>query len=466
VFTAIVGRGSLVPLALHNPTLSTVVGTIVGLTGLALFRLGVARFRVLSSHRELLIGLAFGLLGLVALIFDVVLPAANFDDPSLPMRHVTASTLTRAFAAILLLVGARAGAQVPPTSRRAIGTLVVAGAVVPLACGILYVMLSPTVPQLIDPRAFDALMQQTLMQQTLVNQPTPGQSTELIVVGGINALLLMSAAVSYLYLARRRAEPHFETLAIGLTLLAFGWVHALLIPHVGTGYVSTSDLLRLAASFVLLFTLGTQTMAQIAEHASNEERMRLSRELHDGLAQQLSLLHLRLRQAESAPAEPERLRYLQVAMDVNEAAMLEAREAITALRTGVVSWAQFTDAAEQLCDEFAQNHEVVVRAAITRGPNKLGADIQAELLRVLQEALNNAVRHGAAREIDVDVTGERKGIGLKVRDNGHGFDPTTVDASRLGLRLMKERLDKRGGGFHIESRLDSGTTIQVSVPLA
>jgi hypothetical protein len=105
---------------------------------------------------------------------------------------------------------------------------------------------------------------------------------------------------------------------------------------------------------VLLFSLVARIGQEIGEREGREERMRLSRELHDGLAQQLSLLYMRIDRADELKRTPERRQQdLEAARRLVEAALMEVRQAITALRRGTIAWEEFDRTVRALADEFA-----------------------------------------------------------------------------------------------------------------
>jgi signal transduction histidine kinase len=279
------------------------------------------------------------------------------------------------------------------------------------------------------------------------------------------------AAIGYLRVARHRAEPQVGWLALALTLLFFGQAHALLFPPVTVDYVSSGDLCELAGFCILLSSLVSNLGDEIAHRASHEERLRLSRELHDGLAQQLALLNIRLGASVNEPCTaPAHARDMEFAARQVEAALLEARQAITALRVGALSWDEFTATLGSYVDEFADNHQVDVRLAISGAAPDVDAALQAEILRILHEAFSNALRHGGAQHIGVSLEATEGWLELRVEDDGSGLATEASLRSRaasggVGLASMAERVQRRGGQLAVTNGIPRGVSVDARLPL-
>jgi signal transduction histidine kinase len=100
--------------------------------------------------------------------------------------------------------------------------------------------------------------------------------------------------------------------------------------------------------------------------------------------------------------------------------------------------------------------------------NRLIGDTAIVLFRVAQEALTNAIQHGLAKRVAVDLLTFQKGVRLTIRDNGKGFDPSEqmkLSMSHLGLRVMREMADFIGGAFTIDSSPGKGTTVRLTLPI-
>jgi signal transduction histidine kinase len=95
----------------------------------------------------------------------------------------------------------------------------------------------------------------------------------------------------------------------------------------------------------------------------------------------------------------------------------------------------------------------------------LPSDTRLVFYRVTQEAFNNIAKHARATEVDVECVADRDGVvSLCVRDDGRGFDPSGIEPDRMGLRIMRERLDRVGASLEIDSEPGRGTTITAVWP--
>jgi signal transduction histidine kinase len=197
-------------------------------------------------------------------------------------------------------------------------------------------------------------------------------------------------------------------------------------------------------------------------HAQDTERSRIARELHDDISQQVALLSMNLELLlDKVPPDMESLvgDTLNQAQDITRNVHdLSHRLHPTRLRlTGLVA------ALETLQRELSRSGPEIV---FTHGrvPEHLPSDLTLSLFRVVQEALQNAIKYSRARTVTVDLHSESDALVLTISDDGVGFN---VDAAVAGLGLisMNERIDAVGGTFAIQSRHGRGTRIAIRVPL-
>jgi signal transduction histidine kinase len=136
------------------------------------------------------------------------------------------------------------------------------------------------------------------------------------------------------------------------------------------------------------------------------------------------------------------------------------------LHSSKLEYLGLVTAATSFCKEMSNRHDVKIDFHSSGIPRKLPQEISLCLFRVLQEALQNAMKHSGAQHFKVDLLGESNQINLTVRDPGIGFDPeSAISHNGLGLISMKERLKLVEGRLSIESRSHAGTTIHARVPL-
>jgi signal transduction histidine kinase len=461
----------ILPVAARDPFLATLIATLASSVGLALMQLGRARFLVLGERIDLFAGVAFGVLAIANVIQlgGLLVASSTFGlrggAPLILVLYVLAPVLL-----VAGLFRVDASETVPPASRRTVwwqliglvGLIVLAAAVAAGALG------GGAVPLLMDSAAQAMLVAGQPVQDIL-----RGQSPWVLLLDSVSAGLLLVAAIGYLRVARKRAEPQVGWLALALSLLFFAQAHALLFPPVTVDYVSSGDLCELVGFCVLLSSLVSRLGDEIAHRASHDERLRLSRELHDGLAQQLALLHIRLGSSLREPCStPAHARDMEFAARQVEAALLEARQAITALRVGALSWDEFTATLGSYVDEFADNHQVDVRLAISGTAPDIDAALQAEILRILHEAFSNALRHGGAQHIGVSLEATDGWLELRVEDDGSGLPTEATLRSRapassggVGLASMAERVQRRGGQLAVTNGLRRGVAVDARLPL-
>lgn len=205
-----------------------------------------------------------------------------------------------------------------------------------------------------------------------------------------------------------------------------------------------------------------------AEHkAALEERARLAREIHDGLAQVLGYLKLRTHQLErwSRAGDSEQvIAGLHEMAELISAAYADAREAIDNLRLSPEG-TDLTQLQSQIVQEFQQLSGLQVRAepplALAFSP-----EATSQLLRILQEGLGNVRKHAQASQVQIGWRRSDDWAVLRIADDGRGFAPDEVPPlARHGLQTMRERCELLGGEFQIRSRSQEGTELTFRIPL-
>jgi signal transduction histidine kinase len=223
----------------------------------------------------------------------------------------------------------------------------------------------------------------------------------------------------------------------------------------------TEQLRRCGAQATMLLD---RSMLQegIAASAVLEERSRLSREVHDGLAQHLAFLKMRIAWLRRSPdaLETEQLEDVE---KVLESALTDAREAISTLRVETHG-PSTADAIAGYAAEFGHASGLSVQVVHDTTIPEIGPKARVELFRIVQEVLNNARKHAKATGVEVQVRTRGRGIEVTIHDDGEGFEGPAGNRGHFGLDIMRERAESIGGHCDVSSVLGSGTTVRVWVP--
>lgn len=207
--------------------------------------------------------------------------------------------------------------------------------------------------------------------------------------------------------------------------------------------------------------LRERLVAQARESGIQEERSRLSREIHDTVAQDLVGIIAQLDAAQHAPDE-ERDRRLAVVDATAREALAEARRAVHALASPRLDDADLPAALGALAGQWQASTGVEAALAV-EGDAVAGAH-DDDLLRVAQEALANVARHAGAGKVELALAYRGGEASLTVSDDGAGFDPEETPAGH-GLAGMRERLGRIGGTMVLMSAPGEGTVLVARVPL-
>jgi signal transduction histidine kinase len=202
------------------------------------------------------------------------------------------------------------------------------------------------------------------------------------------------------------------------------------------------------------------------------ERARVSREIHDTLLQSLAAIGVELETiaTELDPAQsPAREGLRRLRRQVSHS-LREARESILELRRDSMRPRALVDSLRELAENTTRSKGVTAEFSTSGRPRCSSADAEMQLLRIAQESVRNAVRHGRATQVSIALSFEDDRIRLRVSDDGRGFVPDEHEAVRsngehLGLLTMRERAARVRGSIDIISSPGRGTTIETSVPV-
>ena len=298
------------------------------------------------------------------------------------------------------------------------------------------------------------------------------------------AAMTAAAAVIWHRLWHKVGVVSYAYLTLALIIASFAQVNSILFPGLHTGQVSSDELLWLAFGAVLLMAIEAEarialtrlraanrtleTLREVeVENASLAERARLSRELHDGLAQDLWLAKLKAGRLSAIPnLEAEATLLCHELTEAIDAGLAEARQAVMALRlANDGTHAPLCELMHRFVDDFSDRYGVRSELECDHSSPPLSNRDEAEILRIAQEALSNVRRHADATLVRVLLQTRDGVFTVSVADNGKGFDPDSAGDDSYGLASMRERAALIHGRLVIESQPQDGSRVTVLVPL-
>jgi signal transduction histidine kinase len=208
--------------------------------------------------------------------------------------------------------------------------------------------------------------------------------------------------------------------------------------------------------------------AQLFE-IQEEERSRISREIHDSLGQILTVLQLEIATFSSIMTDdpPSARKILNDAQKTITQAIVEARDLCHDLRPQLLDDFGLSVALSDYLSEYQKKWSIHVDFVSSGSMDNLSQVVQMAIFRIVQEALLNVLKHAKATSVLIKLSAEAGDVDLLIQDNGSGFDAQKLlDASykHLGLAIMKSRVEFLGGQFYIISAHQEGTTLTVKLP--
>ncbi len=205
--------------------------------------------------------------------------------------------------------------------------------------------------------------------------------------------------------------------------------------------------------------------------AQEAERKRIGRELHDEIGQALTAISLNLEMIKNRNKEQDATlnRRISDCEGLVEKTIEDIHRFSYELRPSILDDLGLLPAIRSHARSFKERTGISVNIQGTQSVEQLDAEMKTVLYRVLQEGLNNVVKHANANSIEIDLKKEERAISLTIVDDGSGFDPDELadikpGSGGLGLRGIRERLELVGGNFNLESNLGSGTVLRVWIP--
>ena len=435
--------------AYRSPSLHLTIDTAAALIGLVAAYLVFGRYRESAQLRDLALVLALGVFAFTNLAFSALPAATAGPEPGkfstwAPVAGRLLGTIIFTAAAFLPDVRARRPTHVAVVSAGAVG-----GVLLVFALG--FGTLADALPRGVDP----------MLSPESSARPLLTGHAAILIPQIVILVLFAAAAVAFTRRAEETGDELMTWLAVGSTLGAFSRLNYFLFPSLYSKWIYTGDVFRFAFYAVLLVgairEIGSY-WRRAAEGTVLEERRRLARELHDGLAQELSFISMQtkvlMRRSQS--------RELDAISVAASRALDEARRAVAALTRPLDEplRAVLAETAEELAGRAG------VRVELNLEDVQVPPETREALLRITREAITNASRHGRPNVIRVHVSNS-DGVRLVVRDDGVGFEPQAAAGDSrggFGLISMKERAEGLGGTFRVTSSPGEGTEVEVRLP--
>jgi signal transduction histidine kinase len=453
---ALVGAGVTVArgfdpgfLAVHSPSSSAVLESTAAMAALLLACLAYGRWRQRGLLADLWVCYGISIIAAGKLVFVIAPVLAGMQTGTYGLR--SAALIAGGCGAMFLLFAAVVSFDTQATARRPMLDLTAVLSVV------LLVSVGIGVLGQLSGDVFAGL-------NNFVSTEATGDRGD-VAVTVLQLSIAVLFATTALLLAGRRLpadDRFFGWLAVAAALWAFARVNYVLTPEPLSGYVTVGDWLRLTAYAVLLVGAIRELRAywaRLADAAVLEERRRMARDLHDGLAQELAFIASQATVLARRDGADQRVHLL---LGASERALDESRRAIAALTrpTDEPLSVTIAQAAEEVGGRLGARVHLDLEDHIRLDPER-----REGLVRITREAVTNAIRHGLAGTVTVRLS-NHDGVTLEVLDNGVGFDVGDVDhlSGRLGLQSMEERAERMGASFELASRRYKGTSVRVKIP--
>jgi signal transduction histidine kinase len=449
IWAAAVAAGSAIlfgvpgPVHIGAPGARAGIETLVTSLALVSSALLLVSFRQRQERNDLVLVIALAMVGLTDFVFSA-LPAL-VGSQLLGLGSATQVTCD-ALAAVAMAATGFAAAN--SRARSALRTLGLAGLVAASAVAAASVV--------------DVVAGRTALGGTFSGTGIAAAAAHptLVTEALVSSTVLFASGVAFF----RRPEAGSRPLAGAAFLFAATRLQYLALPAMAPDWVTARDALRLAAYVLLLVTAlmrYARTRNDIAAAALVVERERIARDLHDGLAQDLAFIALQGQRLESE-------------LGAEHPLTVAARRAVAASRGVIVDLSASTAAstevalrlvADELAARFGTDIDVrVLEDSKPWGHDDLDPGRREEVVRIVREAIVNAVRHGQAGHVAVALDQIGHQIRLRVADNGRGVRTAKLSAGGHGLQMMRGRAAALGGRLTTRERAEGGVEVEVTFP--
>jgi two-component system NarL family sensor kinase len=201
--------------------------------------------------------------------------------------------------------------------------------------------------------------------------------------------------------------------------------------------------------------------------AEEKERTRIAQELHDGVGQQLSAVKLNMSSLESFidMKNNDQKQLFKNALEIIDESVKEVRSVSHNMMPNTLLKSGLGTAVREFLNRISNNDKLKIEMEIHGLNERLESTTETILFRVLQEIVNNIIKHSQASTINIQIIRHEKELTLMVEDNGVGFDSKKVKGDGIGLQNIQSRIAYLNGNLNIDSHPGKGTTISIEVPI-
>jgi signal transduction histidine kinase len=438
--TAVVAIDPALRFAYHAPEVRAGLEACASLVALVVMYLALGRFLRERHVDSLLLAAGLGVISCSNLVAAILL--------ALPQSDFGPLSVNGANAAGALLLAAAAFAEARPLARHRREALAILGIVLVVVAAVVAIL------YVID-HAFEPIGSAVGGDTT---RPAVERDPGLLAAQVTAALAFLLAAVGFGRRAERERDVFYSFVGVGSMLGMFARLNYVLFAPAEGGLVRTGDIFRALFYAVLLVGAGHEVEGywrRLAQTAVLEERRRIARDLHDGVAQELAFIGRRAKRLVGHGDDVAR----EIAASA-ERALGDSRRAIAALTKPLD--VPLAEVLTEAVAEVASRYEVVLDLDLAENVD-VDADRREALVRIGCEAVSNAARHGRARVVRV-VLSKRGAVRFAVSDDGAGFEPDSPRPGRFGIAIMRERAHAVGGTFELRSAPGAGTLVEVVLP--
>ncbi len=199
--------------------------------------------------------------------------------------------------------------------------------------------------------------------------------------------------------------------------------------------------------------------SEFRDYATSGERRRLAREMHDGVAQDIASLGYLVDALAARPSSPEQQATLAMLRDRITHVVAEVRQSVLSLRTSIGESESLGAAIASIARGLSETSGIAIQVTVDEHTGRLRPEVEAELFRITQEAMNNAIKHSQATAIEVHCQVYAPAARITVTDNGRGMQQARTDSH--GLKIMRERARLINAELTITSNPTGGLSVSV-----